>query len=40
MKNYIYQYNKTIRKMIDYYDVTKENIENHNPSWPHVPDHP
>ena len=26
--------------MIYYYDVTKENIKEHNPSWPKIPDHP
>ena len=26
--------------MIDFEDVTKENIKEHNPSWPQVPDYP
>ena len=26
--------------MIDFDDVTKENRKEHNPSWPHIPDHP
>ena len=26
--------------MIDFDDVTKENIKEHNPSWPQIPDHP
>ena len=26
--------------MINFYDVTKENIKKHNPIWPQVPDHP
>ena len=25
--------------MINFDDVTKENIKEHNPSWPEVPDH-
>ena len=36
----MYQYNKTIQKMINFDDVTKENIKEHNPNWPQVPDHP
>ena len=26
--------------MINYDDVTKENIKKHNPNWPEIPDHP
>ena len=26
--------------MIDFNDVTKENIKEHNPNWPQIPDHP
>ena len=26
--------------MIDFDDVTKENIKKHHPSWPQIPDHP
>ena len=26
--------------MIDFDDVKKENIKEHNPSWPHIPDQP
>ena len=29
-----------IQKMIDFIDVTKENIKEHNPNWPQIPDHP
>ena len=29
---------KTIQKMIDF-DVVKENIKEHNPNWPQIPDH-
>ena len=25
--------------MINFDDVTKENIEEHNPNWPQIPDH-
>ena len=34
------QYYKTIQKMINFDDVTKENIKQHNPNWPQIPDHP
>ena len=34
------QHNKTIQKMINFDGVTKENIKEHNPSWPQIPDHP
>ena len=26
--------------MINFDDVTKENIKEHNPNWPEIPDHP
>ena len=26
--------------MIIFDDVTKENIKEHNPNWPQIPDHP
>ena len=26
--------------MINFDDVTKENVEEHNPNWPQIPDHP
>ena len=26
--------------MINFDDVTKENIKKHNPNWPEIPDHP
>ena len=26
--------------MINSVDVTKENIKEHNPNWPQIPDHP
>ena len=26
--------------MIDYDDITKENIKRHNPNWPQISDHP
>ena len=26
--------------MINFNDVVKENMEEHNPSWPQIPDHP
>ena len=31
---------KTIQKMMNFDDVTKENIKEHNPNWPQIPDHP
>ena len=34
------QYYKTIQKMINFDDVTKENIKQHNPNWPQIYDHP
>ena len=36
----MHQYNKTIQKMINYNDVTKENIKDHNANWPRIPDGP
>ena len=32
--------NKMIKKMINFDDVTKENITKHNPNWPQIPNHP
>ena len=32
------QYNKTIQKMINSDDITKENTKEHNPNWPTNPD--
>ena len=29
-----------MQKMINFDDVTKENIKGHNPNWPQIPDHP
>ena len=29
-----------MQKMINFDDFTKENIQEHNPNWPQVPDHP
>ena len=26
--------------MVDFHDVTKENMKEHNPYWPLIPDHP
>ena len=26
--------------MVNFYDVTKENIKEHNPHWPQILDHP
>ena len=26
--------------MINFGDITKENIKKHNPNWPQIPDHP
>ena len=34
------QYNKTVKKMINFYDVIKENMKEHNPNWSEIPDHP
>ena len=32
------QYIKTMQKMINFDDVTKENIKEHDPKWPQIPD--
>ena len=29
-----------MQKMINFHDAIKENIKEHNPNWPEVPDHP
>ena len=34
------QYNKTVQKMINFYDVIKENMKENNPNWSQIPDHP
>ena len=31
------QYNKTVYKMINFKDVIWENIKEHNPNWPPIP---
>ena len=31
---------ETIQKVINFDDVTKENIKEHNPIWPQIHDHP
>ena len=36
----MYQYNKTIQKMINFDDVTKKRKAENNPNWPQIPDHP
>ena len=33
------QYNETIQKMINFDDVVKGNIKQHNPNWPQIPKH-
>ena len=33
------QYNKTIQEMINFDDVTNENMKEHNPNWPQIPVH-
>ena len=35
----MYQYNKTIQKTINYVNVKKENIREHNPNWPQILNH-
>ena len=35
----MYQYDKMIQKIINFDDVTKEKIKEHNPNWPQIPDH-
>ena len=32
------QYIKTMQKMINFDDVTKENIKEHDPKWTQIPD--
>ena len=34
------QYNKAVQKMINFYDVIKENMKANNPNWSQIPDHP
>ena len=34
------QYNKTIQKIINFDNVTRQNIRNHNTNWPKFLDHP
>ena len=34
------QYNKVVQKKINFDDVVKENIKEHNPNWPQIPDRP
>ena len=29
-----------MQKVINFDDVTKENIDRHNSNWPQIPDHP
>ena len=31
---------KRYKKMIDFDDVTKENLKEHNPNWPQISHHP
>ena len=33
------KYNKTMQKMFNFNDVTKENIKEHNLNWLQIPDH-
>ena len=33
------QYNETIQEMINFDDVVKGNIKQHNPNWPQIPNH-
>ena len=28
-----------MQKMINFHDVVKEKIKEHNPNWPQIPDH-
>ena len=35
----MWQYNKTIQKVINLNHATKENIKEHNSHWPQIPDH-
>ena len=34
----MYQYNKTLQKIINYHNVTKENINKRNLNWPQILD--
>ena len=34
------QYNKIVQKMINFDDVIKQNIKEHNSNWKQIPDHP
>ena len=34
------QYNETMQKMINFDDVTKENMKKHNTNWSQIPNHP
>ena len=34
------QYNKTIQKSFNFDCITKEDIKEHNPNWPEIPDNP
>ena len=34
------QYKKAKQEMINFHEVTKENIKEHNPYWPQIADHP
>ena len=36
----MWQYNKTIQKMINFDDVTKETVKEHNLNGSQIPDHP
>ena len=38
-RNQMYQYNKRIQKTINYANVKKENIREHNPNWPQILNH-
>ena len=33
------KYNKTMQKIFNFNDVTKENIKEHNLNWLQIPDH-
>ena len=34
------QYHNTMQKKINFDDVIKEDIKEHNQNWPQIPDHP
>ena len=36
----MYRYNKTLQKMVNYDDVTNENMKKHNPNWSLITDRP